>query len=88
MINTNNREDLTWGLVIEALPNTRFRILLDPDQISDEVTGVRRTDDGQEMIAYLSGKMRVKRIRVIVGDRVGMEFDANLGGQARIVIRS
>lgn len=82
-----DRKDLTWGIVTEALPNTRFRILLDADQVSDEVSGVKRTEEGQEMIAYLSGKMRVKRIRVIVGDRVGMEFDAALGGQGRIVIR-
>lgn len=58
--------------VIEALPNTFFK--------------VRREDTGEEMLTYLSGKMRLHRIRVMVGDRVIVEIDP-YGGKGRIVKR-
>jgi translation initiation factor IF-1 len=48
------------GRVQEILPNTMFRILLD--------------DVNTEVIAYLSGKMRTHNIKVLLGDRVAMEF--------------
>ena len=48
------------GEVIEVLPNTMFRVLLD--------------DVNTEVIAYLSGKMRTHNIKVLLGDRVAMEF--------------
>lgn len=86
-MNDKSKEVLTWGVVVEALPGPRFRVLVDEGQVSTETPGVRQTDEGLEIIAYLSGKMRVRRIRVIIGDRVGMQFDRTLGGQARIVIR-
>jgi translation initiation factor IF-1 len=57
--------------VIEALPNTMFRVLL---------------EDNTEMLAFLAGKMRMHRIRVMVGDRVAMELDP-YGGKARIFKR-
>ena len=43
------------GTVIEALPGTQFRVEL---------------DNGHEVLAYLSGKMRKYYIRVLLGDRV------------------
>ena len=43
------------GTVTEALPDTNFRILF---------------ADGSEVLAYLGGKMRMNRIKVLVGDRV------------------
>ena len=58
--------------VIEALPNTFFK--------------VKRNDIGEEMLTYLSGKMRLHRIRVLVGDRVLVEIDP-YGGKGRIVKR-
>lgn len=58
------------GMVTEALPNTLFRVLL----------------NGQEVMAYLSGKMRVHRIRVLVGDKVKVELD-KYGGKGRIIQR-
>lgn len=59
------------GTVIEALPNTMFRVLL---------------ADNTELLAFLAGKMRMHRIRVMVGDRVAMELDP-YGGKARIFKR-
>lgn len=61
------------GVVIEALPNTFFR--------------VRRDDSGEEMLTYLSGKMRLHRIRVLVGDRVVVELEP-YGGKGRIIKRT
>jgi translation initiation factor IF-1 len=48
------------GRVQEILPNAMFRILL--DNVNTEVIG------------YLSGKMRTHNIKVLLGDRVAMEF--------------
>ena len=48
------------GRVNEILPNTMFRVLLD--------------DVNTEVIGYLSGKMRTHNIKVLLGDRVAMEF--------------
>ena len=59
------------GNVVEALPNTLFRV---------------KTEEGIEILAYLSGKMRLNRIRVLIGDRVEMEIDP-YGGKARITRR-
>lgn len=59
------------GVVTEALPNTMFRVQL---------------ENGEEIIAYLSGKMRKYRIRVLVGDSVRLEMDP-YGGKARVVTR-
>jgi len=60
------------GIVVESLPNIMFRVKLDQ---SDE-----------EILSYLSGKMRLHRIRVLVGDRVELELEP-YGGKARIVKR-
>ena len=47
------------GKVIEALPNTTFRVKL---------------ENGYVVLAYLSGKMRKYYIRVLLGDRVRVEL--------------
>ncbi len=64
-------EDTIRGTVEEALPNLLFRI---------------RYEDGEEGLAYLAGKMRIHRIRVLVGDAVEVVKDP-YGGKARIVRR-
>jgi len=64
-----NKDELVYGVVEEALPNTFFR--------------VKRDDTGEVQLAYLAGKMRRFRIRVLVGDKVGMVIDP-YGGKARI----
>lgn len=47
------------GTVLEVLPNTTFRVVL---------------ENGHEVLAYLSGKMRKHYIRVLDGDRVKIEL--------------
>ena len=59
------------GVVTEALPNTLFRVKLGSEQ---------------EILAYLSGKMRLHRIRVLVGDTVELVLDP-YGGKGRIIKR-
>ncbi|MEZ4195522.1 MAG: translation initiation factor IF-1 [Candidatus Paceibacterota bacterium] len=66
------KDDLTYGIVDEALPNAFFRVILD--------------DTKESVVAYLAGKMRKFRIRVLVGDKVGMVIDP-YGGKARITKR-
>ena len=71
------------GQVIEALPNTMFRVVF-PDNV--EAPGIKETDFGKEMVAYLSGKMKLHRIKVLVGDTVDILVDP-YGGRGRIVKR-
>lgn len=68
---TKDNIETQVGVVTEALPNTMFRVEL---------------ESGEEIIAYLSGKMRRYRIRVLVGDSVRLEMDP-YGGKARVVTR-
>jgi len=70
--NEIKKDELIYGTVEEALPNTLFRVKLDD---SDEI-----------IMAYLAGKMRRFRIKVLVGDKVGM-VDDPYGGKARITKR-
>lgn len=67
------------GIVIEALPSTLFRVELD-----DSVEGSSEND--REILAYLSGKMRLHRIKVLIGDAVEIVLDP-YGGKGRIVKR-
>ena len=59
------------GVITEALPNTLFRVSI---------------ENGTEVLAYLAGKMRIHRIKVLVGDKVALE-DNPYGGKLRIVKR-
>jgi translation initiation factor IF-1 len=63
--------EIVEGVVEEALPNTLFRVKL---------------ASGDMVIAYLAGKMRLHRIRVLVGDKVALQLDP-YGGRARITRR-
>lgn len=47
------------GTVIELLPNTQFKVEL---------------DNGHQVLAYLSGRMRKYYIRILLGDRVRVEM--------------
>ena len=68
----NNELQKEIGVVVEALPNTLFRVQV----------------EGQDdlILAYLAGKMRLHRIKVIVGDKVEFIKDS-YGGKARITRR-
>ncbi|OHA92120.1 MAG: translation initiation factor IF-1 [Candidatus Zambryskibacteria bacterium RIFCSPLOWO2_02_FULL_51_21] len=68
----NNQPIEKTGVVTESLPNIMFRVQLE--------------EGGEPILAYLSGKMRLHRIRVLVGDKVIMEMDP-YGGKARITKR-
>lgn len=68
----DNKELERTGTVLEALPNIMFKVRVDGE-------------DG-ELLSYLSGKMRLHRIRVLVGDRVLLELEP-YGGKARIIKR-
>jgi translation initiation factor IF-1 len=61
------------GLVIEALPGTMFRV---------------RLDNGHEVLAYLSGKMRKYYIRILLGDRVKVDMSPYDLERGRITYRS
>ena len=63
------------GIVTEALPNTMFKARV---TIDNEV---------KEIFTHLSGKMRLNRIRVLIGDRIEIELDQYGGKSNRIVKR-
>ncbi len=65
------------GVVTEALPSTLFRVKIE-DQSENE--------EDKEILAYLSGKMRMHRIKVLIGDLVEVVLDS-YGGKGRIVKR-
>ena len=60
------------GTVVEALPNTQFRVRLDNDH---------------EVLAYLSGRMRRYYIRILLGDRVRVEMSPYDLERGRITYR-
>ncbi len=60
------------GQVIEVLPDSRFRVVL---------------ENGHELIAYSGGKLRKNHIRVIAGDKVSLEMSPYDLTKARIMFR-
>ncbi len=66
------KDESVLGVVTEALPNTFFRVKLEGKD--------------EEILTYLAGKMRLHRIRVLIGDKVRLELDP-YGGKGRIVQR-
>ncbi|MEK7569674.1 MAG: translation initiation factor IF-1 [Patescibacteria group bacterium] len=73
-MNERKNEMTVRGVVTEALPSTLFRV---------------KTGNGgeeKEILAYLSGKMRMHRIKVLIGDAVEIVLD-QYGGKGRIVKR-
>ncbi|MGI6109269.1 MAG: translation initiation factor IF-1 [Eubacteriaceae bacterium] len=60
------------GKVIEALPNTKFLVEL---------------ENGHQVMAHISGKLRMNYIRILPGDRVMMELSPYDLNQGRIVWR-
>jgi translation initiation factor IF-1 len=59
------------GVIEEALPDTLFRVKL---------------ENGEVILAYLAGRMRMYRIKILVGDKVRLALDP-YGGKGRIVRR-
>lgn len=60
------------GQVIEALPDTVFKV---------------RLDDGKEVLAHLAGRLKLHHIRVLPGDRVTVELGSYDERRGRIVYR-
>jgi translation initiation factor IF-1 len=60
------------GTVLEAFPNTLFKVSLEGGK--------------GEVLAYLAGKMRLHRIKILIGDKVEVFLD-EYGGKGRIIRR-
>jgi len=64
---------LTEGVVVEPLPNAMFKVKL---------------KNGQEILAHISGKMRMNYIRILPGDKVQVEMSPYDLTKGRIVYRT
>lgn len=62
----------TDGIIIEALSNAMFRVEL---------------ENKHEVIAHISGKMRMNYIKILPGDKVKLEMSPYDLSKARIVYR-
>ena len=73
-LNSDNKQKIASavGVVTEALPNTLFKVKFEGKE--------------EDLLAYLAGKMRMHRIRVLIGDKVEVELDP-YGGRGRIIRR-
>ena len=60
------------GEVVDTLPNTLFKV---------------RLENGHEIIAHISGKMRKNYIRILTGDKVKVEMTPYDLSKGRIVFR-
>jgi len=60
------------GEIIEALPNAQFRVKL---------------ENGHEILAHVSGKMRMYYIKILPGDRVSVEMSPYDLSKCRITYR-
>jgi translation initiation factor IF-1 len=60
------------GVVIEGLPNANFKV---------------RLEDGSEVLAHISGKMRINFIKILPGDRVTLELSPYDSTRGRITFR-
>lgn len=68
--NNSSVGDQVEGVVVESLPNTMFRV-----DIGNKV-----------VLTYLAGKMRIHRIKILIGDKVRVQLDA-YGERGRIIRR-
>ncbi len=72
---TSSKKDVieAVGIVTEALPNAMFRVKL---------------DTGHEVLAHISGKMRMHFIRILPGDKVKVELSPYDLSRGRITYRA
>lgn len=63
----------TEGVVVEPLPNAMFKVQL---------------ENGHQILAHISGKMRMHYIRILPGDKVQVEISPYDLSKGRIVYRS
>lgn len=69
--NQKDKELVLIGTVIESLPNAFFRV---------------KFEDEKLILTYISGKMRMNHIKVLIGDKVKVQIDP-YGGKGRIIQR-
>ena len=62
----------TTGTIIEALPNAIFKV---------------KTEQSEIILAYISGKIRKNNIRILIGDKVIVQFSFYDKTKGRIVYR-
>jgi len=60
------------GEVVETLPNGFFKV---------------RFEDGKEALCHLAGKLRLFHIKILLGDRVKVEFSPYDEKRGRIIFR-
>ena len=60
------------GLVVEVLPDSRYRVTL---------------ENGHQLIAYTAGKMRKNHIRILAGDKITLELSPYDVSKGRITFR-
>ena len=73
MTEPSNRDILeTEGVIIEKLPNAMFTV---------------RLKNGKELLAHISGKMRMNFIKLVVGDKVRIEISKYDLEKGRITYR-
>lgn len=60
------------GVIIEALSNAMFRV---------------RLENGHEIIAHISGKMRMHYIKILPGDKIAVEMSPYDLSKGRIIYR-
>lgn len=60
------------GVILETLPNATFKVKL---------------DNGHEILAHISGKMRMHFIKILVGDKVSVEMSPYDLSKGRITYR-
>ncbi|MDP2820825.1 MAG: translation initiation factor IF-1 [bacterium] len=61
-----------YGIVTEGLPDARFRVEL---------------EDGKSIIAYMAGRLKIHKIKILPGDAVTVEFSPYDENRGRIVYR-
>ena len=71
-MSANNSARKVEGVVEEALPATTFKVKL---------------NSGEEVLAHLSGKMRMHHIRILPGDKVVVELSPYDNSRGRIIRR-
>lgn len=68
----NNNTLRKNGVVIEALPSTHFKV---------------KMEDGTEVLAHIAGRLRVNKIKILLGDKVTVELSPYDEKRGRIVYR-
>jgi translation initiation factor IF-1 len=71
-MSNNKDKQIKEGVVVEAFPNALFK--------------VKVADEENPVLCFISGKMRMHRIKVLIGDKVAYEVD-EYGGKGRIMKR-